>query len=225
MAIKSHGYPSWLFHSKLITVSLKTALWLQQSVRIFWNVLKTFNQCDQSRQSIVEVNADRHLDITNCSCGVWLSGDNHLDLYCLLSMTCMSLTMDGTVDVMYLRLVLNHIVIRHAISSTYYLLGYYGDLIHLSHSHFHCRSGLTVSQQGRRPLPFCPCPLARPHTELLWQFYLFWVRIQNLADVIWKDRWKLICVCYNGNPEVPLWHGIKHFHSPVKVSPPNSPKR
>jgi len=93
----------------------------------------------------------------------------------------------------------NHIVIRHAISSTYYLLGYYGDLIHLSHSHFHCRSGLTVSQQGRRPLPFCPCPLARPHTELLWQFYLFWVRIQNLAAAVWKDGWKLICVCCSRN--------------------------
>jgi len=118
----------------------------------------------------------------------------------------------------------NHVVIRHAISSTYYLLGYYGDLIHLSHSRFSCRSGWTVSQQGSRLLPLCPRPLARPHAELLWQFHLFWVRIQNLAAAIWKDRWKLICVCCSKNPEVPLQLGIKHFHSPVKVSPPNSPR-
>ena len=44
----------------LMTVSLKTALWLQQSVRlILWNVFKTFRQCDQYCQSSVKVSADK----------------------------------------------------------------------------------------------------------------------------------------------------------------------
>ena len=52
----------------------------------------------------------------------------------------------------------DHVVIRHAISSTYYLLGYCGDLIHLSHSRFPCRSGLTVHSKGVGCFPSVPAP-------------------------------------------------------------------
>ena len=55
----------------LMTVSLKTALWLQQSVRlILWNVLKTFNVISTD-SPVSKSCADTHLDLTNCDSVVY----------------------------------------------------------------------------------------------------------------------------------------------------------